>query len=947
MLEGFGPYRERQAVDFSDVELFAITGPTGSGKSTLLDAIAFALYGRVPRLGRSVGELVHPAAQEARVELTFALGERVYRVARTRGRRSEGRLFLLEGGKEVLVPVETLSELNERLQDLLGLSYEAFTRALLLPQGEFDRFLKGEAKERRGILLDLFGLARLEKARAKAQERKAALAAEKERLEGELAALAWASPEEEARLVAELAQLEGRLARLAEEVEGARRALEEAKALRDRAAEWAALQARLARLAAEREEMEGLARKLERSREAERALPLWQDLRAKEMAFRGTEAELQGAEERLKALQAERSALGYDPKALEEAQRERLEAQALRPLEELWERVGVRDHPAPRHDPEALKALLAREAALEREVLGLREGVALLRDLREKEERLRELKEALRRLEAQGKEAKARAEALEKALKEAEAHRLTEEILSLEARLEALGREKEALERERAALAEAERRLGLLAYHDLLRPGEPCPLCGARVHALPPKPEAVDPAPRRRALEERLREVLRAFGALEGEVQRRKEALLALGVAPRPGDLEALRRALEEAKGALEALREAYREALGEARALEKEVERLRERASRLEDNLEGRLAEREAELSRLGEEKKALGAGLYRHLRAATRGMGVGAYLEALEKEVGRLKDLEGRHQELLAQEEKLKRTLEALRARLSEQAKALEEARARTQGLMPEAEARAAFLPPEAKRALEEALRRHGEEWAEVQARLKALPPPSLSLEEAERRLGEAERRLQALNREREAALVRQGALRENLEKVKEALRRRREAEASLAGVVRELALWERLALDLQEHRFPTYLLGLKQRHLVERADHLLATLSGGRYRLLARGDEYWVYDLWNGAERPVRTLSGGESFLASLSLALALSEELSRGRLGALFLDEGFGTLDPEALEGVAGVLEALPTRGRLVGIVTHVAALAERLPARLVVRKHPSGSRVAWA
>ena len=106
--------------------------------------------------------------------------------------------------------------------------------------------------------------------------------------------------------------------------------------------------------------------------------------------------------------------------------------------------------------------------------------------------------------------------------------------------------------------------------------------------------------------------------------------------------------------------------------------------------------------------------------------------------------------------------------------------------------------------------------------------------------------------------------------------------------------------------------------------------------------------MVDLWAEATpRQVRTLSGGESFLASLALALALSEELSRGKLEALFLDEGFGTLDPEALELVAGILESLPTRGRLVGVVTHVEPLAERFPARLRVRKHPWGSRVEWA
>ena len=217
-------------------------------------------------------------------------------------------------------------------------------------------------------------------------------------------------------------------------------------------------------------------------------------------------------------------------------------------------------------------------------------------------------------------------------------------------------------------------------------------------------------------------------------------------------------------------------------------------------------------------------------------------------------------------------------------------------------------------------------------------AKPAQELSFEKA---LAELEGRLEEKRKE-------EGALEDRVERLRKDLARRREVEGALARLVAELALWEKLALDLQAHNFPAYLLGLKQRSLVERASELLYTLSGGRYRFAAQGDEYLVVDLWAEATaRQVRTLSGGESFLASLALALALSEELSRGKLEALFLDEGFGTLDPEALELVAGILESLPTRGRLVGVVTHVEALAERFPARLRVRKHPWGSRVEWA
>ena len=109
--------------------------------------------------------------------------------------------------------------------------------------------------------------------------------------------------------------------------------------------------------------------------------------------------------------------------------------------------------------------------------------------------------------------------------------------------------------------------------------------------------------------------------------------------------------------------------------------------------------------------------------------------------------------------------------------------------------------------------------------------------------------------------------------------------------------------------------------------------------------------MVDHGNGDElRPVRTLSGGETFQASLALALALADELSgmasggATKLDAIFLDEGFGTLDPESLDTVAATIESLGTGGRMVGIVTHVRELAARVPVRYEVRKGPTTSTV---
>ena len=129
-------------------------------------------------------------------------------------------------------------------------------------------------------------------------------------------------------------------------------------------------------------------------------------------------------------------------------------------------------------------------------------------------------------------------------------------------------------------------------------------------------------------------------------------------------------------------------------------------------------------------------------------------------------------------------------------------------------------------------------------------------------------------------------------------------------------------------------------------------LKHLSTGRYSFATEGDEFLVVDHWNADDkRSVNTLSGGESFLASLSLALALSKSLpdfatnrESIQLDSLFLDEGFSTLDTETMQIVLDAIEMLQVDGRMIGVVSHVSELAERLPARIEVSKSPGGSTV---
>ena len=137
-----------------------------------------------------------------------------------------------------------------------------------------------------------------------------------------------------------------------------------------------------------------------------------------------------------------------------------------------------------------------------------------------------------------------------------------------------------------------------------------------------------------------------------------------------------------------------------------------------------------------------------------------------------------------------------------------------------------------------------------------------------------------------------------------------------------------------------------------LVDGATELLLELSAGAYSLaLDERSNFWVVDHRNADERrPARTLSGGETFLASLALALALADQIAglaaggSARLESVFLDEGFGTLDPATLDTVAAAIEELGARGRMVGLISHVPELAERVPVRFEVQRGPAGSTV---
>ncbi len=304
-----------------------------------------------------------------------------------------------------------------------------------------------------------------------------------------------------------------------------------------------------------------------------------------------------------------------------------------------------------------------------------------------------------------------------------------------------------------------------------------------------------------------------------------------------------------------------------------------------------------------------------------------------------------------LTAATEALKQRAEAAeRATQEAQARALRRDKAITgAGFENEAAVQGAVLEPNEIAALAERIRKHEDDLHAVKRRLQELADALGDVRVADDDLQAANDAAVILSAEVQAKHGDQKTLEAEIERMKERLERSLKIREQLASDESALRTYNQMASDLRSDKFQAYLLQEAFTELVRGASARLLTLTSERYSLLYRDDNIVVVDNDNAGETRISdTLSGGETFLTSLSLALELSNQVQRAagavNLDSLFIDEGFGTLDPDTLAIVAEALQNLRVGGRMVGIITHIPELRDEFPQRIIVTKHQGYSTV---
>lgn len=992
VMSAFGSYGDLCEIDFTYVNrgIFLITGDTGAGKTTVFDAITYALFDETSG-GKREGDMMRSqfAGEEVPtyVELTFSYGGQQYTVRRNPGYQRPSKRKNKDGeytyttetaAVELTLPDGTVfpgksRETNEKIKEILGVDVSQFTQISMIAQGDFLKLLHAPSRERKEIFARIFDTKVYWQIQNRLKEQSKELYNSLEDnlmlINHELKGVVcpegiWRekqAPREEA--------WENRSEKWAPREETGETAPQGIPGWKD------AWQEAVGRVETGKEEIFGLLHQMEAFLEEQEEALKEQEAGVTEGLDRVKVAisrakEINGQFQRLAETKASIETIeqkrGELLKKLEEwnGYQEQLQEAGRTRLPQLEQELAQAQNLAPKYD--IYEQRKAQAGQLEKAKTRAAENLA--RQQRQEAD----LKKQVEDLKASQKELQPGLEQLPLLLaQEKDARQREAELLELRNRGQAIGQKKRELQTLRQQVAEAltgfeeksreyerqnrrfiEAQAGLMA--DALAEGSPCPVCGSLHH--PRKAELSGEAVTQSQVEEtrEIRDQAQAAldrererfqkqnSQLEGEIQvflsngqrlfgesflreqsgvdGKSGALQPPGANGEPGAFsgqEFLEQAVLECRQQLTALsaqRETQEQRQRQYEAQARQLEQAEQRYAEIlqqKETLSARSYEEALAYEKALQSLKELEETLTYPSREALR-----AVIDKLQKEKSQFEEKQRRVQETIRT---LRQQMDKGDGALEEQKKNLAELKKSLDGKEP---VDMALLQQQEQKGREE---------------LSALQEQKLTLVSVKTGNRRAAAKLADLYREREGLKKTYG--------IAETLSRTANGN-----------LLKQAHLDLQ-----TYVQRRYFQRIIGEANRRLVKMSGGRFLLQCRdlaqlarqgeaGLDLDVYDLVTDKVRDVKTLSGGESFLAALSMALGMADVIrkSAGRvhLDTMFIDEGFGSLDDESRENAIRILQELAGETRLVGIISHVTELKERMDVKLVVTKNDKGSHAAW-
>lgn len=1007
-MTAFGPFAGQEEIDFEsfgDSPLFLINGPTGSGKTTILDAICFALYGKSTGDERDGSHMrCHGANLETLTEVSFIfeLSGITYRIRRspdqerpkargegTTRQSAEAQLYRLLGdGEEQLLVPEKITEANRMIEELTGLNVDQFRQVMVLPQGKFRELLMADSSDREKIFGQLFQTHIYKRLEDRFKEQALSLVRKRQQLRDNYTGILMnVGVDGDEALDAEVKELEPRVKQAFAEKELQAKHHTEATRVFERARNLEASFLDLERNKILQKELQGQKdhyqqqeQRLDANQQAQRIKPLYEDLTRRQ-------TELVQAETTRNAAQVHHLTAKT---TLEQAE------QALEGVEGLTiKRDEVKATLA------RLEGYQARVEQLTAALTNLAQVTVQLEDSKSAKQRAQQI---LSGLSAQIVEKDQEAERLQskiatlgsKRLKLQEAtvqlserrefEMLVEQQLTLQTELSAHDETIRPLQAELDAQKVSVQTMEL-AWHNgqaailasLLQDDVACPVCGSQDHPSPAL--SSDQPPTQTELQEARDAYEKARKLLAGKQEKRLvcEASIKENDRQQQSRRKKLPGLCDVPVAELLATRDGLKD---EITALEKTSDHL--------DNLKTRILElKKSEVTA----QKALETSREELNTVTSRHAGVLEQKKSAEQELPEAFRVPGALAEAVSKNSnqivKLDKQIAAVRANHSRALQQATQAEARLESAK-ESEVQAAKRSNSSAEQWDEALAKSAfdsrEHYAsallesalseEIRGQIKGYQEQCQKVAGA---IGQLENQLKKetrpdlviLEKQLEEIRITKLANEENWQRLDERLRQFLSTMKKLQIVKTDL-----LELDKEYKVIGTlsdvvngknssmislqrFVLSVLLDDVLLVASERLKHMSKGRYQLLRKEDptrrnrasglDLQIEDSHYSTVRPVGTLSGGEGFMAALSLALGLSDVVQSYaggiRLDTLFIDEGFGSLDPEALDLAIQTLVDLQSTGRMVGVISHVGELKEQMANRIDVHASRRGSRVS--